>query len=49
LREVPEMLAPLIVIELVVCLTAMLAGWLLDEAREWSVPSGESSRRVGYC
>ena len=43
------MFAPLIIIELVVCLTAMLTGCLVDEARAWSAPSGDSSGRVGYC
>jgi hypothetical protein len=38
------MLAPMIVIELVVCLAVMLLGWLLDEAHAWFVPSRESSR-----
>jgi hypothetical protein len=41
------MLLPLIVIELVVCLTLMLSGWLLDVARAWFAPTRESSRRLG--
>jgi hypothetical protein len=41
------MLLPLIVIELVACLTLMLSGWLLDGARAWSAPTRESPRRLG--
>jgi len=41
------MLAPMIDIELVGCLTMMLFGGLHDEARAWFAPDRESSRRHG--
>jgi hypothetical protein len=41
------MLLPVIVIELVACLTAMLSGWLLDEALARFAATRESSRRLG--
>jgi hypothetical protein len=34
------MLAPLIVVELIVCLTVVLSGWLLDRAKLWFPRSG---------